>query len=72
LEFHLQSEARWKIDDKLWMKNSEGHWAILVWVVGKEYNEDRCGWDYKLRRKDAAEAWLDGQYVRPETELRRA
>jgi hypothetical protein len=74
LELHLQVEARWKIDDKLWMKNSDGHWAILVWVVGREYNVDRRGWDYKLRQKDvdAAEAWLDGQYVRSETELKRA
>jgi hypothetical protein len=54
------------------MKNSEGHFTTLVWVVGREYNEDRGGWDYKLRQKDAAEAWLDGEYVRPETELKRA
>jgi hypothetical protein len=41
------------------MKDSEGRFTTLVWVVGKEYNEDRGGWDYKLRQ-------------RPQTELKRA
>jgi hypothetical protein len=54
------------------MKDSEGYFTTLVWVVGREYNELRGGWDYKLRQKDAAEAWLDGHYWRAETELKRA
>lgn len=68
----LQSTARWKVNEKLWMKDSEGYFTTLVWVVGREYNELRGGWDYKLRQKDAAEAWLDGHYWRAETELKRA
>jgi hypothetical protein len=54
------------------MKDSEGRFTTLVWMVGSEYNDDRGGWDYKLRRKDAAQAWLDGYYWRAETELKRA
>jgi hypothetical protein len=54
------------------MKDSEGRFTTLVWVVGQDYNVDRGGWDYKLKQKDAAEAWLDEDHLRPETELKRA
>jgi len=55
------------------MKDNNGFHTILVWVVECQYDENRGGWDYKVRQKDVSqEQWLDEEFWRAEKELRRA
>jgi len=55
------------------MKDSEGWHTIITWVVEAVYNEERDGWDYRVKRMDSTQTtWLEGDYWRAETELRRA
>jgi hypothetical protein len=62
-----------EIDDKVWMKDSNGFFTVLAWVVQKKYNEGRDGWDYWVVERDITQTyWLEGGYWRAETELRKA
>jgi hypothetical protein len=55
------------------MKDINGYFTVLAWVVEKEYNTTRDGWDYKVRRRDRSQTqWLEGEWWRAETELRQA
>jgi hypothetical protein len=72
-EFKCSSEPRFKTNEKLWMKDTDGFHTILVWVVEREYNENRGGWDYEVRQKDVAQKdWLGDSYWRAEKDLIRA
>jgi hypothetical protein len=55
------------------MKDRHDFHTILVWVVEREYDENRGGWDYEVRQKDVAqEVWLDESYWIAEKQLKRA
>ena len=55
------------------MKNREGFWCVLVWVIERYYNKDRGGWDYKVRQKDNEWLeWVGEEYWRAEKDLKRA
>ena len=54
------------------MKDTDGYFTVLAWVVEKRYNEGRDGWDYWVMRKDVSQTnWLEGGYWRAETELKK-
>lgn len=62
-----------EINDKVWMKDTDGYFTVLAWVIEKTYNEGRDGWDYWVMRKDVSQTnWLEGGYWRAEMELRKA
>jgi len=72
LNFNQHVNA-FEINDKVWMKDTNGYFTVLAWVVEKTYNEGRDGWDYWVMRKDASQTnWLEGGYWRAETELKKA
>jgi hypothetical protein len=54
------------------MKDRDGYYTVLVWVVERQYNENRGGWDYKVRQRDAAQNWLDEYHWKQEKELKKA
>lgn len=57
----------------MWMKDSEGFYTILVWIVEREYDVDCDGWDYKVRQRNVEQTdWIGGVYVRAEKELKKA
>jgi len=55
------------------MKDSEGYNSILVWVIERQYNNNREGWDYKVRQKDNAhQEWIGEEYWIAERNLKKA
>ena len=61
------------LNDKVWMKDSDGFYTVLAWVVEKAYNKERDGWDYRVMRRDISQTkWLEGEWWRAETELKQA
>jgi hypothetical protein len=59
----------------MFMKDSDGYYNVLVWVIDRQYNntDNREGWDYKVRQKDNAhKEWVGEEYWRAERQLKKA
>lgn len=57
------------MDQKVWMRESESEpYKFLMYVVEDYYNEDRGGWDYKLKN----EAGIGYEHWVIETNMRKA
>ncbi len=55
------------------MKDKDGYYTVLVWVVERIYDEDRAFWDYGVQQKDnTQEKWIGEEYWRREKQLKRA
>lgn len=55
------------------MKDSDGYYTVLVWVIERQENNITGGWDYKVRQMDnQRREWIGDEYWRAETQLKRA
>jgi heat shock protein HspQ len=67
-----QVNARFKIGQKVKMKDTDGYFAIVMWVKSTKYNNQQGRWDYVVQKQAREGDWTDGEHVRKETDLTRA
>ena len=69
LKYCLKYASRWVVDDKVWLKDSNGHHSIMMFITAKR-NDAAAGWEYQLKDTNGV-GYRNGTWVAQE-ELRDA